>query len=261
MSDDKYLADDCIAKFGTFLKDNYEDELLTNDVKKICKELFYNELSFGGHLLKELHDVFPDASPFIAMDLAIFIQYFFQKCDFNINWSWLADSKKLLFLAQNFIDYSEDLNLDNNIDSIPNGRVILQNMPNLKQINFPNDFECGMLNIETCDGLTTLSLPGSNAISISYCKLLKEIRFTNGIGSVNKENVYVSITGCPSLNKLTLTRDTEVIPRSFIHRCSKLKQIIYEGTKAEWEKIKLEDKWCDRSLKIICSDGEIEINI
>ena len=262
MSDTKYLADECAMNFAKFLKDKYKAELMNGNVKEICREWFYDDYpgnTSNKNLLDGLRDVFPNANPLISMDLAIFVQYFFQKLNFNVKWSWIVDSRKYLFLAQRFItDYSGDLNLDNNIDSLPDIRILIQDIENLKQINFPNDFECMVLVIESCPNLTAISLPGSNKANIAFCQKLKEIKFTTGIR--DKENSHITIQGCPSLNKLTLTRDTRIIPRGFIYRCPKLKEIIYEGTKDEWEEIELERHWCNKPIKIICTDGEIKIN-
>ena len=262
MSDTKYVADECEVKFADFLYKNYKKELATNNVEAICREWFYDDYpgnTSNHNLLYNLREVFPNANPLITLDLAIFVQYFFKRFNFNVKWSWLADSKKCLFFNEQFItNYSGDLNLDNNIDSLPDIRVAILHINNLNQINFPSDFKCMVLVLEACPNLTSISLPGSNKANIAFCQKLKEIKFTTGIR--DKENSHITIQGCPSLNKLTLTRDTRIIPRGFIYRCPKLKEIIYEGTKDEWGEIELERHWCNKPIKIICTDGEIKIN-
>jgi len=64
------------------------------------------------------------------------------------------------------------------------------------------------------------------------------------------------------LLRITLPTSIKSIGYSAFYRCSILKEIIFEGTKKEWKKIKKDAGWCSLTftypLIITCSDGTLK---
>lgn len=68
-----------------------------------------------------------------------------------------------------------------------------------------------------------------------------------------------------NLESVTISNSIKVFGKGIFEYCTKLTQINYDGTKADFEAIKKAegvDNWYDDSsiTKVKCTDGEIEIN-
>ena len=98
---------------------------------------------------------------------------------------------------------------------------------------------------------------GDNIKIIEYCSIMcceiKEIFLGNEVTHLNG----YSMLECAGLESITIPKSVVSIYNPF-HNCKDLKEIYYEGTVEEWNRIDL--NLDNNMIKIICSDGEIEIN-
>lgn len=73
-------------------------------------------------------------------------------------------------------------------------------------------------------------------------------------------NIFAyAFVDCIYLDQIKIPNSIELIGPSIFSGCTSLYQIIYLGTKEEFEKIKKDGEWAKGSLiqKVVCTDGEI----
>ena len=135
-----------------------------------------------------------------------------------------------------------------------------------------------------CSGLTNITIPDSVTSIGDYaffrCSNLKSIKIPNSVTSIGEQAFY-SCTGltsvvignsvksigdwafrnCAELTRITIPSSVISIGYKAFMECENLKEITYEGTKADWNKIEKQPAWNDYSSieTIHCTDGDIEI--
>lgn len=157
------------------------------------------------------------------------------------------------------------ITIPNSMNSI--GYSTFSNCSNLKSINIPDSIiEIGSFAFDGCSNLTNITIPNSvtsigDAVFFE-CSNLKNIMLPNSITKFG-DNVFsgcsslTSITlpygvtcfldsdvqpsgmfwGCSSLESVTIPNSITYIGGSSFSGCTNLKDVYYTGTKAEWEKI------------------------
>ncbi|MBQ9691621.1 MAG: leucine-rich repeat protein [Clostridia bacterium] len=109
-----------------------------------------------------------------------------------------------------------------------------------------------------CDTLTELVIPEAiTEISdgaFSGCKTLKSATLHRNIDIINRR----VFQNCTALERIDIGKPSIFSPLA-IDGCFNLKEIIYHGTKAEWESVqKSWDREPKLSYTVVCTDGTIE---
>ena len=111
-------------------------------------------------------------------------------------------------------------------------------------------------------GVESVEIP-PNIISVensafSVCVKLKTLK-------IESRNIRdMAFYGCSGLNSVTISTSVEILGISVFGECESLKNITYEGTISQWNKIKKSDEWSsgltheNRIEKIQCTDGYLE---
>ncbi len=110
-----------------------------------------------------------------------------------------------------------------------------------------------------CTGLEEIVLPAGLTVIYSEafydCTSLKKITIEGDITEIGAE----AFRNCISLETITLPASVTSIKSEAFRGCTSLREIVFEGSKAEWEKISKGANWdTDTALSVIrCSDGNI----
>lgn len=136
-----------------------------------------------------------------------------------------------------------------------------------------------------CSGLTSITIPDSvrsiGAWAFSSCTSLTSITISNsvkiidtstfsncpGLISVTIPNSVTSIgsyafQGCNGMTDITISNSVTSIGGSAFYSCTTLENIIFKGTKAEWNAISKGTFWnlyVPSTCKVHCTDGVLEI--
>ena len=114
---------------------------------------------------------------------------------------------------------------------------------------------------EYCSSLTSIVIPdGVTSIgnfAFRYCSSLTSIVIPDGVTSIG----YAAFSDCSSLTSMVIPDSVTSIGDWAFARCSSLTSITFNGTKAQWKRIKLGNAWKnDVPTKVIhCTDGDVEI--
>ena len=104
-----------------------------------------------------------------------------------------------------------------------------------------------------CTSLLTVNIPkGVEKIGSDVflrCTSLRSISIPEGVTSLGRSAFQL----CSSLVFVNIPRSMRSIERLVCVGCSSLKEIHYNGTKAEWEQI--EGRYLGRDMTIVCKDG------
>ena len=112
-----------------------------------------------------------------------------------------------------------------------------------------------------CSSLTSIVIPdGVTSIveyAFEYCSSLTSIVIPDGVTSIG----YAAFSDCSSLTSMVIPDSVTSIGDWAFARCSSLTSITFNGTKAQWKRIKLGNAWKnDVPTKVIhCTDGDVEI--
>lgn len=108
--------------------------------------------------------------------------------------------------------------------------------------------------------LTGILLPstfaGFTGWTFIWCSGLKEITIPDGVDALYTQE----FCGCSSLESATIPNSVQKIGQAAFSGCTNLNEIIFKGTKAEWEAITKSANWdldTPATMKIICTDGII----
>lgn len=111
---------------------------------------------------------------------------------------------------------------------------------------------------EFCDNLMSINIPNSvtniGVHAFSNCTSLTTVVIEGKITVIARE----TFLGCDNLTTVTIPRSVSIIAGDSFYGCTNLKNILYEGTVAEWKAIKQID-WDSKTgdYTIHCSDGDI----
>ena len=113
-----------------------------------------------------------------------------------------------------------------------------------------------------CSGLVRVLLPENiTSIGISAfagCSNLKDIVIPGNITTINKS----TFSSCRGLTSITIPNSVTSIGGSAFYSCTTLENIIFKGTKAEWNAISKGTFWnlyVPSTCKVHCTDGVLEI--
>ena len=114
---------------------------------------------------------------------------------------------------------------------------------------------------DCCSSLTTVVVP-DGVTSIEYraffgCQSLTNITIPNSVTSIGTEAFY----DCSSLTSIVLPDSVTSIEWWAFCGCKSLTDITFQGTIAQWNKIKLKDNWKDEvpATVVHCTDGDVKI--
>ena len=112
-----------------------------------------------------------------------------------------------------------------------------------------------------CTSLTSVTIPDSVTSIISGafldCTSLTSITISDSVMNIGDE-----VFGrCESLTTITIPNSVTSIERRAFKNCTSLTEVIFDGTKAQWEAINLEDGWKDNApfTVVHCSDGDVNV--
>ncbi|MGN0522139.1 MAG: leucine-rich repeat domain-containing protein, partial [Eubacterium sp.] len=140
-----------------------------------------------------------------------------------------------------YSDYGEDIPIVNKIMKYPAGKTEKEftipngtdgvyqeafcNSKKLKRVNFPDNIKMiDYRSFANCTGLTAITLP-KNIESLAY----------------------YSFVGCSSLTSVGIPKSLKTIGMDAFSGCDKIKDVYYEGSKADWKNIDISD-WGNESL-------------
>lgn len=113
---------------------------------------------------------------------------------------------------------------------------------------------------ESCDNMTGIEIPdcitalGENAFS--WCENLIAIELPEGLKRIDDW----AFAECSMLETVILPSSLARLGFDVFDACESLKEICYNGTAAQWEKIDKDDYWNSEYIKIVhCKDGDIKL--
>ena len=133
---------------------------------------------------------------------------------------------------------------------------------NLSSVNIPNGVTVIEFNaFVQCKNLTNITLP--NALTKIENNAFEATGLTNiTIPNSVKKLGYCIFANCKNLQNVTIGNGVTNIPDGTFTGCTKLSNIKYAGTKAQWNAISLGDSWNEDvpATKVICSDGVVRLD-
>ena len=112
-----------------------------------------------------------------------------------------------------------------------------------------------------CSSLRAITIP-DGVISIEYraffgCQSLTNITIPNSVKSIGTEAFY----DCSSLTSIVIPDSVTSIEWWAFCGCKSLTDITFQGTIAQWNKIKLRENWKDEvpATVVHCTDGDVKI--
>ena len=119
---------------------------------------------------------------------------------------------------------------------------------NLKNITIPDGVVCiGEAAFSYCDSLISITVPNSvtslGKSAFNRCENLESVKIGSGVTSIN----MTTFLNCGKLETVELPQGITNIDDSAFCNCSKLKQIIFDGTEAEWNAINKHTLWDSNS--------------
>ena len=94
-----------------------------------------------------------------------------------------------------------------------------------------------------------------------WCDSLTSIVIPDGVMSIGLE----AFSGCSSLTSMVIPDGVTSIGKWAFRHCSSLTSITFNGTKAQWNRIKLGDNWKGNwklriaAQRVHCTDGKVKI--
>ena len=135
-------------------------------------------------------------------------------------------------------------------DSVTNiGDYAFYSCRSLTSITIPDSVtSIGTNTFNACINLTSITIPSSitniNKSAFSNCIQLTTVKISNGVTSIGASAFEI----CPKLTTVTIPNSISNIDKSAFNACDSLKNIYYNGTEEQWNKINIDDKNND-SLK------------
>ena len=139
------------------------------------------------------------------------------------------------------------------------GGFALSNCNKLTSITLPNSVtSIGRSAFYGCNGLTSITIGNSvasiGASAFEGCKGLTSITIPDSVTTIGAS----AFEGCKGLTSITIPDSVTTIGRFAFNDCNKLTNIQFNGTKAQWKKIKKDYDWDNiTGYTIQCTDGKI----
>ena len=112
---------------------------------------------------------------------------------------------------------------------------------------------------ENCSSLTSIVIPESvksiGEFAFQYCSSLTSIVIPDSVKSIGP----CAFLGCKSLTSMVIPDSVTRIITAAFYGCKSLTSITFNGTKAQWQGIKLGKDWNARcpEITVHCTDGEV----
>ena len=153
----------------------------------------------------------------------------------------------------------ESVELPNTLTTIDSSAF--NHCQSLKSITIPDSVtKIGEMAFSCCGRLKTLKL-GKGVTNISY-QAFAETGLTSLVIPEWVDHLWGSAFYGSDIESVVIPVSVKVIgPEAFAY-CSKLAKIEYNGTKAQWEKVKKNNMWDwkIRAKEVVCKDGTVNIN-
>ena len=112
---------------------------------------------------------------------------------------------------------------------------------------------------EFCDSLSSVTIPDSvtsiGGGAFGFCDSLTSVAIGNGVTSIGDHAFW----NCDSLTSVTIGNGVTSIEGSAFYDCDDLIFVTFEGTKEEWDAIRIEDEWGWNLQYVQCSDGRVYV--
>ena len=130
------------------------------------------------------------------------------------------------------------INIPNSVTSI--GNYAFSECSSLTSINIPNGvMYIEMMTFEYCTNLISVTIPSSviliDTAAFQGCTSLTSIVIPNGVRSI----IQGAFSNCTNLDTIVLPNTIKYIDDWAFANCNSLKTVYYEGTKDQWNKIKI----------------------
>ena len=145
-----------------------------------------------------------------------------------------VDKNNQYYSSENGILFNKD---KSKLIKYPDGKIN-------KQCIIPDNVtDIGEYAFAACSSLTSITIPNS-VTSISdrafyYCSSLTSITIPNSVTSIGGS----AFNSCSSLTNITIPNSVTSIEYGAFNECSSLTDVYYTGTKAEWEKIDIDNSY------------------
>ncbi len=119
----------------------------------------------------------------------------------------------------------------------------------------------GSFAFKNCTSLESIKIPGTAYIiresTFEGCTSMKNIEIDDGIVSVEK----MAFRGCANLESVKIPRSVEYISNFAFLGCDHLKEIIFSGTKEEWNRLIVDLPIVAIDHTVKCVDGDITVSV
>ena len=158
---------------------------------------------------------------------------------FGSSWANPLDNAHHLYLNDNEIT---DLVIPNSVTSIKN--YAFSSGSGLTSVNIPNSVtSIGEYAFGDCSGLTSVNIPNSVTSIGEYafggCSGLTSVNIPNSVTSIGDS----AFNGCSGLTSVTIPNSVTSIGGLTFYFCSSLKDLYFDGTKAQWNNVDKGFNW------------------
>lgn len=183
----------------------------------------------------------------------------------------MANEKKVLTIKNNILEkcsdskYAVDIVIPDGVTEIAinafAGRCANSGCDSLLSVVVPESVK--VINAGAfayCKKLQKITLPKKLEIlgsAFVRCFSLEEIIIPEGISTIEG----VTFKDCEKLKKVSLPKSLKVIKRDAFERCNMLSEIIFAGSKEEWEKVEGKEYLLNSSVNVSavkCQDGDAQ---
>ena len=181
----------------------------------------------------------------------------FKGCAFKISWGGDPQIKEIGSHA--FYGYEgTSLTIPNSVTSI--GERAFCGCDSLSSVTIPDSVtSIGDSAFYDCYSLSSVTIPDSvtsiGGFAFSGCSGLTSVTIGNGVTSIGDQAFW----GCYSLTSVTIGNGVTSIEGSAFYDCDDLIFVTFEGTKEEWDAIRIEDEWGWNLQYVQCSDGRVDV--
>nr|WP_051689043.1 leucine-rich repeat protein [Butyrivibrio sp. AE2032] len=171
-----------------------------------------------------------------------------------------------------------DMSSIDSFGSIKPKELIVWNCTELTEVNIPSGIK--YISFRNCKNLSKVAIPDS-VTSLEYsafrdCEALKSIVLPDSVESIDSyafmdsglESIKIpskvaeisngTFANCTKLRSITIPETVERVSPSAFSGCSALKNVYYEGTEAQWNKIEVDPS--GKTLKEVFNNATIHFN-
>ena len=199
---------------------------------------FSNPLAYGGTLYVDGKPFSTNYSGKCGMDIAWFLDAASNTLTISGNGNMYTFSGSTVAPWNEYARYIpiETVVINDGVTNI--GNRAFSYCTALKQIELPKSItSIGDEAFYECDSLKAINIPDSVTSigkgAFTYCRRLESVIIPIGITTIEARTFY----WCNSLNSIVIPKSVVLIGENAFDVCSKLKQVYYEGSQKDWDKI------------------------